>query len=583
MGGKISSGTKKELLDALNKRYCSASKNEKARILDEFVAVSGYHRKHAIRLFRDQRAGKVSEGNGLAPKNPGGRRIYDEAVKEALIVMWEAADRICGKRLKAILPDLLDAMERHGHVELDIELRKRLLTASAATIDRLLAPIRGQAKSRKKRRKAPKASKKIPVRTFADWNAPNPGYFEIDFVAHCGGTMAGSFVHTLVATDICSGWTECVPLLAREQSLVVEGLEALFRQFPFPAMGIDSDNDGAFINETLVAFCKRRNIEFTRSRAYHKNDQAWIEQKNGAVVRRLVGYARFSGVNAGQALAHLHQISRLYVNCFQPSFKLLEKVRHGAKVKRIYDHPATPCERLLRHAAIDVVSKDGLRSTRRQLDPLELLHGIREGQAALAALTLKDSAADALGKKTLDQFLAGLPQLWRSGEARPTHSSNTSTARYWRTRKDPFEEVWIDILGWLERDPDATAKALFLRLQREHPGAFANGQLRTLQRRVGEWRNVMARKLVYACLDGESETAQAKAVGTPRPHPLDLPHSGLPSRQEKEKAERTPCLLVQPPASALGSLPSVALSSAQADVTIAPTELADQDELNRPI
>lgn len=133
------------------------------------------------------------------------RRIYDEAVKEALIVTWEAADRICGKRLKAVLPDLVNAMEHHGHLNLDSEVRKRLLKASAATIDRLLSPIRNRSKSRRKRRKSPRVSKQVPVRTFADWDGPNPGYFEIDFVAHCGGLMAGSFIHNLVATNVSSG------------------------------------------------------------------------------------------------------------------------------------------------------------------------------------------------------------------------------------------------------------------------------------------------------------------------------------------------------------------------------------------
>jgi hypothetical protein len=509
MCGKISTTTKKELLEALRNRYHNSSKREKMRILDEFVAVSGYHRKHAIRLMRDPCGGSISAQNSTSPTT---RRIYNEAVKEALIVIWETADRICGKRLKAVLPELVDALERHGHLDLDLEVRKRLLTASAATIDRLLAPARSLARPRKRRRKSSKISKTVPVRTFSDWHDPSPGYFEIDFVVHCGASMANSFINTLVATDVCTGWTECLPLVAREQSLVVEGLDALFQQIPFPVLGIDSDNDKAFINETLLAFCQTRHIEFTRSRTYHKNDQAWVEQKNGAVVRRLVGYDRFSGIIAGQALAHLYQSSRLYVNYFQPSFKLLGKVRDGAKVRRTYDRPATPCERLLRHEAIDRETKDKLRLRRRQLDPVKLLHRIREGQSALATLVSKDGSADGPGKKTLDQFLSQLPQLWRLGEVRPTHRSKTVSPHYWRTRKDPFEGVWLDILGWLHHDPDTTAKALFERLQREHPGRFPNGQLRTLQRRIKEWRQVMAKKLVYACIEGNSENAQSEAV-----------------------------------------------------------------------
>src|SRR5262249_49664701 len=166
------------------------------------------------------------------------RRIYSEAAREALILLWEAADRICGKRLKAILPDLIAAMERHGHLALDPIGRQHLLAISPATIDRLLAPIRGTAGRRRKRKRATQSSRQIPIRTFADWSEPDPGFLEVDFVSHGGDSMQGTFLWSLVATDVCSGWTEAVPLLAREQSLVLEGLAILRRQFPVPIRGI---------------------------------------------------------------------------------------------------------------------------------------------------------------------------------------------------------------------------------------------------------------------------------------------------------------------------------------------------------
>lgn len=516
MDRKISKETKRELLEALRNRYGTSSKKEKARILDEFIAVSGYHRKHATRLLsvKNLRMEPIEECIPSAGRigQRVGQRVYDEAVKEALIVVWEAGDRICGKRLREILPDLVDSLERHGHLDLDEGLKRLLLSASAATIDRLLAPVRKQSHSRRKRKNVKKVSKNIPIRTFADWNEPNPGYFEIDFVAHCGGSMADSFIHTLVMTDVCSGWTECVPLLVREQSLVVEGLEALFHQIPFPVRGIDSDNDGAFINETLLKFSQTREIEFTRCRAYHKNDQAWIEQKNGSVVRRLVGHERFSGIIAGQALAYLYQNARLYVNYFQPSFKLLSKSRNGAKVTRRYETPATPCERLLRHPEVNEKIKARLRETRQRLDPLELLHRIRESQEALARLASDEVSTGGPGKKTFDQFLSQLPTLWKSGEVRPTHRKSTPSRRHWRTRIDPFESVWLDVLQWLQRDPDTTAKGLFQRLQSEHPGLFPDGQLRTLQRRIHEWRKLMAKQLVYACTNGNGKIEDAQKV-----------------------------------------------------------------------
>jgi len=496
MDNKISTQTKTELIKVLEQNYRKSSKKEKTHILDQFVAVSGYHRKHAIRLLTDSKDNQ---------KNPceirRSQRIYDEAVKEALVVLWEASDRICGKRLKAILPCLVDAMERHGHLNLDPEVRNQLLKVSASTIDRLLSPIRNPSRLRRKRRRSKKVSKQVPVRTFADWDGPSPGYLEIDFVVHAGGFMTGSFIHTLVGTDVSSGWTEFIPLLARGQSLVVEGLDVFFQQIPFPVLGIDSDNDSAFINDTLLAFCRKHDIEFTRSRAYHKNDQAWVEQKNGAVIRRMVGYERFSGVVACQALAHLYQAARLYVNYFQPSFKLYKKTRDGYKIKRTYEPPATPCDRLLKDPAVDDQIKEKLQLQRKQFDPVKLLHRIRQGQSALAALTSTDHHSQGPGRKNLEQFLTQLPRLWRDGEVRPTHRSKSSKPRHWRTHKDAFEGVWYEVLDWLQQEPDVAAKSLFEQLQDEHPGRFANGQLRTLQRRVKEWRKIMARELVYACAE----------------------------------------------------------------------------------
>lgn len=505
MDHTISKQTRTELLEALRERYQRASRQEKAKILDEFVAVAGCHRQHAIRLLAGTQP--------AAPAAPAvARRTYDEAVREALIVLWEAADRICGKRLKAILPSLVTALEQHGHLALDPAVRERLLSASPATIDRLLASVRSAASHRKKRQTTTKQSKQVLIRTFADWGEPLPGYLEIDFVAHCGGSMQGTFLWSLVATDVCSGWTEAVPLLAREQSLVAEGLEVIRRQFPIPILGIDTDNDSAFINETLIAYCQEQQLAFTRSRAYQKNDQAWIEQKNGAVVRRLVGYDRLSGVVAGQCLAQLFQDVRLYVNHFQPSFKLRSKTRAGAKVKKSYYPPATPCARLLAHASVAEAVKEKLRSEGGHLDPLELLHHIREGQAALAALVAGDPGSGP-GRESLEQFLAKLPELWRGGEARPTHRQGASQSRTWRTREDPFAGVWSDILLWLQQEPDATAKSLFERLQRDAPERFPEGQLRTLQRRIREWRRVMARALVYTCLGGKEAGAQPVVIG----------------------------------------------------------------------
>ena len=371
---------KRELLASIQDRYQGSSKRDKGRILDEFIAVTGHHPKHGIRLL-----GQPGDSGGQLPGIKG-RRIYDEAVREAEILVWEALDRICGKRLKAALPHLVESMERHGHLDLGPEVRERLLAASAATLDRLLKPVRATVASRRKRRRNLSAGRHISVRTFADWDRPPPGFLEIDLVAHCGDNIGGSFIYSLVATDVCTGWTEAVPLLAREQSLVVTGLAAIAKQLPFPVLGIDSDNDSVFINDTLTEYCADRGIEFTRSRAYRKNDQAWIEQKNGAVTRRFLGHERYTGQVAGQTIAHLHGAMRLYVNYFQPSFKLMEKTRNGSAVTKRYDSPATPCERVMQHETVGTETRTRLNERRAQLDPVALLHSIRETQSALAAI-----------------------------------------------------------------------------------------------------------------------------------------------------------------------------------------------------
>lgn len=480
---------KRELVVALRRRFQESVRGAKTRILDEFVAVTGYHRKYALRLLR-------GDWNDARVSKPPSWRIYDEAVKEALIVLWEAGDRICGKRLKAILPELLVSLENHGHLHPDVAVRNRLLSISASSIDRLLRPVRSAVGQRKHRRVVRKVRSRVAVRTFSEWDEVVPGNLEIDFVAHCGKTLAGSFIHSLVATDVATGWTETLPLIAREQSLVVAGLNQLRLQFPIPILSINSDNDSAFINDSLINFCAAENIAFTRSRPYRKNDQAWIEQKNGAIVRRFVGYARYSGPVAGQAIAHLYAYLRLFINYFQPSFKLLKKERNGAKVKKSYSEPMTPCDRVLSHTETIEQTKESLRSQRGKLDPIRLLHEIRRAQGALAAIASDEPSTSEM-ERDLDTFLAQLPRLWEQGEVRPTHQLTPTKERDWRTRKDPFEGVWSTVLAWLEREPELTARSILDRLASDHPEVSSTKHLRTLQRRVRQWRHVLAKQLVF--------------------------------------------------------------------------------------
>jgi hypothetical protein len=490
---EISAAARQELVQAVGERYREGTADAKRRILDEFVVLTGYHRKHAIRV--------LNGATGPSATTKRGRlRLYDEAVRQALIVFWEASDRICGKRLKPLLPVLLPALEGHGHVRLDPRVRQRLLAVSASTIDRMLSGARASAGGRRSRAKTtPAVRRRVPVRTFADWHDPAPGFVEADLVVHCGESMAGSFASTLVLTDIASGWTECIALLVREGSLIVDALDRLRVTLPFPLHGIDTDNGSEFINELLITFCTDHGIEFTRSRPYHKNDQAWIEQKNGSVVRRLVGYGRLEGVAAGQALCRLYSASRLFVNFFQPSFKLASKERVGAHVRKRYHAPETPCARLLASSSIAESMKDRLQALLGTLDPLRLLDEIRTVQHHLAGLAAGERVHVLPHRDAdLDRFLNSLAHAWREGEVRPTHRKGPKPPRHWRTRKDPFEATWPRVVTWLESEPDRTAKELFARLREERPGAFTAGQVRTLQRRVKEWRTLAARRLVFA-------------------------------------------------------------------------------------
>ena len=489
----IRAETTKELRRAIADRYRQSNKSDKHCILDEFVALTGYHRKHAIRVL----AASETLHEATRRQRP---RLYDEAVRQALIVLWEASDRVCGKRLRPLLPILIPALERHGHMSLDAGVRAQLLKVSAATIDRVMAEPRAATTGKRHRAKAkPAIRKSIPIRTFADWNEPVPGFLEIDLVAHCGGTMSGSFTHTLVLTDVASGWTECVALLVREGSLVVDGIERMRAAMPFSLRGIDTDNGSEFINDALLAYCKEHNIEFTRSRPYRKNDQAWVEQKNGSIVRRLVGYGRLEGMRGAEALSRLYSASRLFVNFFQPSFKLPEKTRVGARVRKRYHAPETPAARLLSSTQITDATKERIQAVLSTLDPLRLLDEIRIVQHHLAALAAGETIhAIPHRDADLERFLKSLTTAWKDGDARPTHRKEPKPARHWRTHADPFNSVWPSVVNWLEAEPDRTAKELLFRLQNEAPGAIPDHQLRTLQRRVKEWRTMTARRLVFA-------------------------------------------------------------------------------------
>ena len=380
--------SRRELLAAVMPRYAKAQGREKERVLDEFVASTGYHRKYAIHLLHHP------PGERRRQKRRKPRR-YNAKVEFALFDVWKVANCIAAKRLVPCLGEFVEALERHGELRLDPDTRALLLSMSISTADRLLRPHRTGARGRGLATTKPGSllKKSIPVRTFADWDDARPGFVEVDLVAHCGQSADGQYLNTLDMTDIGTGWTECLALLNKSQRQVSKAVAAARQRFPFPLLGIDSDNGSEFINANLVRYCAQEKITFTRSREYHKNDQAHVEQKNWSVVRQFVGYDRYEGTTALRKLEALYQVLRLYVNFFQPVQKLVAKERVGAKVRKRYDIARTPYQRALESEHVSAESKRWLRQQYASLNPAALLRQIQALQEDLWRSRERSSSA----------------------------------------------------------------------------------------------------------------------------------------------------------------------------------------------
>lgn len=370
--------SKQELLEVVRPRYLQASKEEKQKILDEFTCATGYHRKHAIRVLK-KRVSKTRRR-----KQTGYPMIYQGEVVQALEQIWEIYGHLCSKRLQPFLPEAIRVLERCQEIELSEETKELLLKISSASIDRCLRPIRLTTRHGLSTTKPGSLLKTlIPVRTFTEWDEEQPGFLEIDLVAHCGNTTEGQFLCTLTCTDLCTGWTEVTGLLHRSQEAVSEALCRVRQRLPFPLLGIDSDNGGEFINDLLYRYCLTEKITFTRSRPYQKNDQAHVEQKNWSVVRHTVGYDRWETEQELALLESIYDDLRLYINFFQPSLKLIAKERIGNKTIKRYDTAQTPYPRVLERKDISLEAKARLVHIYVQLNPAELRRRIDQKIAQL--------------------------------------------------------------------------------------------------------------------------------------------------------------------------------------------------------
>lgn len=495
MQEKMSLDARRELLERVSERYRVARVGEKTQILNQFLATTGYSRKHAISILN---APRIERRQRRIPRAPR----YDERVRQALIQLWKAANRICSKRLIPFLPELIPAMEHFGHLSLPDDVRERVLSMSAATADRLLAPERQeQRRGLSTTRPGNLLKRQIRVRTFTEWDQMRLGFFEADLVAHCGESAEGSFLNTLVLVDIASGWTECMALLRRSEADVIGALNAVRQALPFPLLGLDTDNGSEFINYELLRYCREEEITFTRSRPYRKNDQAHVEEKNGSVVRRLIGYDRYEGVEAWRALTELYSVLRWYQNFFQPSMKLLRKQRQGGQLRKFYDQAKTPYQRVLLSKDATDEQKASLEKLYPTLDPVALLSKIEEVQERFWQYAyvkpgnpVDDVDVNARMRGDDDQpharrIIATVPaQAARTYPRRYRRTKKPRGPRTWRTREDPFADIWSELRVQLELNPAQTAKDLLQDLQKRRPGRFRDGQLRTLQRRVREWR-----------------------------------------------------------------------------------------------
>jgi hypothetical protein len=520
MARTISMGARREVLSAVVERYWSTGRVEKGRILDALCRTTGWHRKHAVRALRRRVVDKAVE----TPARRERKRRYGATIKDALTALWEASDRVCGKRLVAMIPILVPALEQHGRLQLGEGEQAQLLAVSAATIDRMLGDVKIAAAGGRRRRSGFYSAirREVPIRTFNDWKDPAPGFCEVDMVAHGGTSVAGSFIQTLTMVDIATGWTECLPLVNRDGSLVVEAIERAQSLFPWLLRGVDFDNDSAFMNEVVVPWCRGQKLEVTRSRAYKKNDQAFVEQKNGAVVRRLMGYGRFDGAETARVMARLYAAARLYVNFFQPSFKLKEKRREGAKVIKRYHDPSTPYERALVHPMVTEAVKDRLRAQYRTLDPVVLLAEIRAAQEELgnridrrAGGALQASVGGrsdmVVHRLTAEPaaFARGLGNNLGHGEPRATH--RRPKRRYKKrvrmpSKLDPHVAI---IAGWLAAEPQLTAIAIVDRLAGLYPDQFNRKQHSIVQRLLRAMRKSAAQRLIAETVaDGHENIAQ---------------------------------------------------------------------------
>lgn len=380
--------TLEEYAAAVRRRYRGASKAGKTRILNEFCETTGMHRKAAVRLLnRETKPRRVGRGRPTR---------YGMALLEALVQIWEVSDRLCGKLLKPVIPDLLLALQRHGELAVSEVVRSQLLAISPASIDRLLRVHKRDGVHQPHRRSRGPSSlqAQIPVRTWSEWTGVKPGSLQADLVLHCGESTEGFYLTTLCAIDVATGWTELQPVWGLGRQRVGTGVHLIRRRLPFSLQALHTDNGAEFINQTLFSWCGREGISFSRGRPYRKNDQAFVEQRNYVAVRRLVGHGRLASREALALLQQLYGLLRLQLNFLRPVRKLVSKQRVGASVIKRYDQPRTPYQRLIESGCLSEEDRADLDQVLDRLNPAAVQRRIAATLRQLWHLGRKESTLE---------------------------------------------------------------------------------------------------------------------------------------------------------------------------------------------
>lgn len=384
---------KQAVTRTVKNRYHGSGKKDKGKILDEFVKTTGYNRSYARRILGSSQLRRIDKKR---KRKLVRRRYYDDAVFYPLRTVWIAADGICGKRLQPFIPELVKILKRERELKVTKKVEGKLLTISSATIDRLFRNTKKSyaLKGRSTTKPGTLLRYTIPIKTFSDWDETRVGFFEADLVALCGESPKGEFVNCLDMTDIASGWVGLEAFLGKAQSRVNPAIERIKQRLPFSLLGIDSDNGTEFINWLLKRYCDENKITFTRIRPYRKNDNCFVEQKNYTVVRRFLGYGRYTTEKQLQIIQEILKLVEAYVNFFQPMMRLKEKKRIGVKVKKKYTIARTPYQALREKGMLEEKDIIQLKVWYDRLNPMEMKRRIHRLTEKLTK-TLRYKISDA--------------------------------------------------------------------------------------------------------------------------------------------------------------------------------------------